>query len=68
MKPYLKKTHHKKGLVEWLKGVVQTPVLQKKKKKKPKAKRDMAQVAQCLSSNHKALSVYSSIKKKKKKV
>jgi hypothetical protein len=35
MRPYLKKTHHKKGLVVALK--VQTPVPQKKKKKKRKA-------------------------------
>jgi hypothetical protein len=35
MRPYLKKTHHKKGLVEWLKvkAQVQVPVPQEKKKK-----------------------------------
>jgi hypothetical protein len=33
-RPYLKKTHHKKGLVEWLKcrPSVQTPIPQKRKR------------------------------------
>jgi hypothetical protein len=38
MRPYLKKTLHKKGLVEWLKvkALNSTPAPQKKKKKDDK--------------------------------
>jgi hypothetical protein len=31
LRPYLEKTHHKKGLVEWLKGPEFKPQYQKKK-------------------------------------
>jgi hypothetical protein len=38
MRPYLENTHHKKGLVEWLKvlALSSNPSMQKKKKKSQK--------------------------------
>jgi hypothetical protein len=50
--PILEKTHHKKGLVEWLKCKpwVQIPVQEKKKTG------DVAQVLECLLNKHKELS------------